>query len=120
MVSKLLDVPVETGIFGAGAKTYFLRVLDHKNLGFGVPYCNTFLGTWYLEVTRMKYKFIQMYTLFSPWLLQSPGTLSLSPVKTYKASRHPPPSRLKYPKPQVRLRISRKPLRSSGLQGFRV
>jgi len=31
VVSKLLDVPVETGIFGAGAKTYFLRVLDHKN-----------------------------------------------------------------------------------------
>ena len=31
VVSKLLDVPVETGIFGAGAKTYFLRVLDHKS-----------------------------------------------------------------------------------------
>ena len=31
VVSKLLDVPVETGLFGAGAKTYFLRVLDHKS-----------------------------------------------------------------------------------------
>jgi len=31
VVSKLLDVPVDKGIFGAGAKSYFLRVLDHKN-----------------------------------------------------------------------------------------
>jgi len=29
VVTKLLDVPVESGLFGGGAKTYQLRVLDH-------------------------------------------------------------------------------------------
>ena len=45
---------------------------EDPNLGFGVPYFNTF----FLNRTLMKYKFI----LFAPWLLKSP--VELNPFKS--------------------------------------
>ena len=41
---------------------------DSKELGFGVPYFNTFLETCYLKGTNYE---IKVCTFF-PWLLQSP------------------------------------------------
>ena len=48
-----------------------LAPLDTQQLGFGVPYFNTF----FLNGTLMKHKFIR----FSPWLLKSPDKSPLQP-----------------------------------------
>ena len=43
----------------------------NEELGFGVPYFNSFLGTCYLKGTIKKQSLYSI--LFSPWLLESSG-----------------------------------------------
>ena len=54
-------------------------------LGFGVPYFDTFSGTCYLQGTSYE---INVYT-FSPWLLQSSVKVTLPILGTHCSMSHP-------------------------------